>query len=65
MTPNALDTCNACDAIGVDPDSLAGYCPSCEREALATILKCRICGKPTKGLTGGGIVCIATLNARI
>ncbi len=30
---NALDTCNACDAFGVDPDSLAGYCPNCERQA--------------------------------
>ena len=33
MSINALDTCNACDAIGVDPDSLAGYCSSCEAEA--------------------------------
>lgn len=39
---DALDTCNACDAFGVDPKSAAGYCSSCEREAQA--------GDPLKGL---------------
>ncbi len=28
-----LNSCNACDTIGVDPDSLAGYCYDCEKEA--------------------------------
>jgi len=33
MNVNALDTCNACDAIGVDPNSPAGYCTTCEQIA--------------------------------
>lgn len=32
-THDALDTCNACDVLGVDPNSSAGYCSKCEREA--------------------------------
>ena len=32
---DALDTCNSCDGLGVDPGSLAGYCADCEREAQA------------------------------
>ncbi len=35
-TPDALDTCNACDALGVDPTSPAGYCTACETEARNT-----------------------------
>ncbi len=42
---DALDTCNACDAIGIDPDSLAGYCQKCETEARSH--RQGFCGDPS------------------
>lgn len=65
MRFDALDTCNACDAIGVDPDSLAGYCTACERKARrvkCTTGRCKnrttfttnpsgVCDRHPKGIT--------------
>lgn len=30
---SALETCNNCDVLEVDPNSLGGYCADCEAEA--------------------------------
>ena len=47
MAHNAVDTCNACDALGVDSDSLAGYCTFCEAEAkkVPDLVTCGTCGR--------------------